>query len=101
MGNQKKRVSPRVANQVNRDFERLILLCIISAVRAARPMERNLFGRPWWDPRIVAVCVFLKVSLCKTYDNIEAYLRSNTSIAQCLGIERAEDLGIPLRVSCQ
>jgi len=35
MGEPKKRVSPRIANQVNRDFERLIFLCILGAVRAA------------------------------------------------------------------
>lgn len=89
MGKPKKRVSPRVANQVNRDFERLILLCIIGAIRTANaPWERNSFGRPCWNPRIVAVCVFMKVSLCKTYDGIESYLKSNTFAAQCLGIEK-------------
>jgi transposase len=89
MGKPKKRTSPRVANPVNRDFERLILLSIIGAVRAANaPWERKSFGRPCWDPRIVGVCVFLKVSLCKTYDSIEAYLKSNTSVAQRLGVEQ-------------
>jgi len=79
MGKPKKRVSLRIANQVNRDFERLILLSIVSAVRAANaPWECNSIGRPCWDPRIVAVCVFMKVSLCKTYDGIEAYRRSAT-----------------------
>lgn len=73
MGKPKKRFFPRVANQVNRDFERLILLSIIGAVRAANaPWECNSFGRPCWDPRIVAICVFMKVLLCKTYDSIEA-----------------------------
>jgi len=89
MGKPKKRVSPRIANQVNRDFERLILLSIVSAVSAANaPWERNSFGRPCWDPRIVAVCVFMKISFCRTYDGIEACLRSNTFVAQCLGVEQ-------------
>jgi len=65
MGEPKKRVSPRIANQVNRDFKRL--LCILGAVRAT-PWECNSIGRPYWDPRIVAVCVFMKIFLCKTYD---------------------------------
>jgi transposase len=79
MGKPKKRISPRVANQVNRDFERLILRSIIGAVRTANaPWECNSFGRPCWDPRIVAVCVFMKVSLFK----------SNTLAAQRLGIEQ-------------
>jgi transposase len=89
MGKPKKRISPRVANQVNRDFERLILLSIIGAVRTANaPWGCNSFGRPCWDPRIVAVCVFVKVSLCKTYDSIEAYLKANTLAAQRLGVEQ-------------
>jgi len=89
MGKPKKRVSPRIANQVNRDFERLILLSIVSAVRAANvPWECNSIGRPCWDPRIVAVCVFMKVSLCKTYDGIEAYLKSNTAVAQRLSVKQ-------------
>jgi len=89
MGKPKKRVSPRIANQVNRDFERLILLCILGAVRVANtPWECNSIGRPCWNPRIVAVCVFMKISLCKTYDGIEAYLKSNTLVAQRLGVEQ-------------
>ena len=89
MGKPKKRISPRIANQVNRDFERLILLSIVGAVRTANaPWECNLFRRPCWDPRIVAVCVFMKVSLCKTYDGIEAYLKANTLAAQRLGVEQ-------------
>ena len=89
MGKPKKRVSPRVANQVNRDFDRLILLSIVGAVRTANvPWECNSFGRPCRDPRIVAVCVFMKVSLCKTYDGIEAYLKANTLAAQRLCVEQ-------------
>ena len=42
MAKPKKRVSPWIANQVNRDFERLIFLCILGAVRAANaPWECN------------------------------------------------------------
>ncbi|RJS68553.1 hypothetical protein CW714_09955, partial [Methanophagales archaeon] len=48
----------------------------------------NSIGRPCWDPRIVAVCVFMKIFLCKTYDGIEAYLKSNTFVAQRLGVEQ-------------
>ena len=76
---------------MNRDFERLILLSIVSAVRAANaPWEYNSIGRPCWNPRIVAVCVFMKISLCKTYDGIEAYLKSNTFVAQRLGVEQLQ-----------
>ena len=89
MGKPKRRVSPRIANQVNRDLDRLVTLCIIAAVsRANAPWERNSFGRPCWDPRIVAVCCFAKIALSRSYDGIEAYLKSHTFVAQQLHTER-------------
>jgi len=89
MGKPKRRVSPRVVNQVNRDLDRLLILCIIGAVsRANVPWERNSFGRPCWDPRIVAVCCIAKIALSRSYDGIEAYLKSHTFVAQQLHTER-------------
>ncbi|MCD6457110.1 MAG: hypothetical protein J7K81_10060, partial [Methanophagales archaeon] len=60
---------------------------------ANAPWKRNSFGRPCWDPRIVAICVFMKVSFCRTYDGIEAYLRSNDNGLErcgCQGIQTAD-----------
>lgn len=89
MGKPKKRVSPRVANQVNRDFDKLIAVCIIAAVKKVEaPWECNSFGRPCWDPKVVAVCLFMKIFLSRTYDTIEAYLKSNTFVAQHLHVEQ-------------
>lgn len=89
MGKPKRRVSPRIANQVNRDLDRPVTLCIIAAVsRANASWERNSFGRPCWNPRIVAVCVFAKIPLSRSYDGIEAYLKSHTFVAQQLHTER-------------
>jgi transposase len=89
MGKPKKRVSPRVANQVNREYDALIVLCIIAVVKKVEaPWECNSFGRPCWDPKVVAVCLFLKIFLGRTYDTIEAYLKSNTSVAQHLKVEQ-------------
>ncbi len=88
MGKPKRRVSPRVANQVNRNLDKLTILSIISAVRAANaPWERNSVGRPCWGPKVVAVCVFLKIARGRTYDTIESYLKSNPLVAQQLRIE--------------
>jgi len=88
MGKPKRRVSPRAANQVNRNLDRLTILCIIGAVSAVNaPWERNSVGRPCWDPKVVAVCVFLKIARGRTYDTIESYLKSNPLVAQHLGIE--------------
>jgi len=88
MGKPKRRVSPRAANQVNRNLDRLTILCIIGAVSAVNaPWERNSVGRPCWDPKVVGVCVFLKIARGRTYDTIESYLKSNPLVAQQLGIE--------------
>jgi transposase len=88
MGKPKKRVSPRAANQVNRDLDRLTTLCIISAVTTVNaPWERNSVGRPSWDPKVVAVCLVMKIFLGRTYDTIESYLKSNTFVAQHLQVE--------------
>ena len=89
MGKPKRRVSPRVANQVNRDLDRLLILCIIGAVSSAKlPWERNSYGRPCWDPRIVAVCCIVKIAHSRSYDGIEAYLKSHTFVAERLHSER-------------
>jgi len=88
MGKPKKRVSPRATNQVNRDLDRLTTLCIIRAVTTVNaPWECNSFGRPCWDPKVVAVCLVMKIFLGRTYDTIEAYLKSNTFVAQHLQVE--------------
>jgi len=88
MGKPKRRVSPRAANHVNRDLDRLTILCIISAVTAANaPWKHNSFGRPCWDPKVVTVCLFMKIFLGRTYDTIEAYLKSNPFVAQHLDVE--------------
>ena len=88
MGKPKKRVSPRAANQVNRDLDRLTALCIICAVTTvSAPWERNSVGHPSWDPKVVAICLVMKIFLGRTYDTIESYLKSNTFVAQRLKVE--------------
>jgi len=58
--------------------------------------ECNLIAHPCWDPRIVAVCVFMKISLCKTYDGIEAYLKSNTFVAQRLALNNCKGIAFTI-----
>ena len=88
MGKPKRRVSPRLANQVNRDFDHLVALFLIAVVRTVDPpWERNSFGRPCWDPRVVAVCLFMKIFLSRSYDGIEAYLKATTFIARHLQLD--------------
>ena len=89
MGKPKRRVSPRLANRVNRDFDHLMALSIISVVKRAKPpWERNAVGRPCWDPKVVTICLFMKVITTRTYDGIEAYLKTNAFIGEQLKLTR-------------
>jgi len=85
MGNARKRVSPAVASQVNRDLDNLMVRCIVGVVKELDPpWERNTFGRPRWNPRLVAVSCFIKVFFARSYEGTEAYLRSNDTIRRLL-----------------
>lgn len=89
MGKPKKRVSPRVANQINRDFDNLMIQAIVRAVKKTKPpWEQNAIGRPCWNPQIVAICCFIKIFFNRTYDGTESYLRSNATIHRLLYMDR-------------
>ena len=89
MGISKKRVSPRIANQVNRDLDNLMIECIIRSInKLDLPWEKNTIGRPRWNPKIVAVCCFIKIFFHRTYDGTEAYLKTNPLILTLLHIEK-------------
>jgi len=88
MGKPKKRVSPQVANQVNRDLDNLMIRCITRAVKKIEePWEENEIGRPCWDPRIVTICCFTKIFFNRTYDGVEAYIKSHTEIYKILHLD--------------
>ena len=78
MGRALRRVSPRIANHVNRNFDELLIRTMVNVIwNIDSPWERNRMGRPNWNPRIVALCCFLKILMNRTYDGIEAYLKVN------------------------
>lgn len=88
MGCPKKRVSPQVANNVNRDLDNLMIRSIVRAVKKVEaPWEENEIGRPCRDPKIVAICCFLKIYFNRTYDGIEAYLNANTLVCELLHVD--------------
>ena len=85
MGTAKKRVSPRIANSINRDLDNLMVHSIILAIRKIdTPWERNNIGRPCWSPKVVATCCFIKIFFNRTYDGTEAYLKANTLVSKLL-----------------
>lgn len=86
MGKPRKRVSPQIANHVNRDLDSLMVRCIVSAVYAVKsPWEPNRVGSPCWNPRIVAIGCFIKIFFCRTYDGVESYLKSSDIVHRLLG----------------
>ena len=87
MGIAKKRVSPRIANSVNRDLDNLMIFCIVQAVKEVGfPWDINKTGRPCWLPKVVATCCFIKIFFNRTYDGTEAYLKANTLVSKLLHI---------------
>lgn len=89
MGHAKRRVSPQIANQVNRDMDNLMTKSIVRAVKkAGSPWERNRIGRPCWEPKLVVICCFIKVFFNRTYDGTEAYIESNAMLCTLLHAER-------------
>ncbi len=94
----KRRVSPRLTNRVNRDLDHLMALSIVSVVeRAKPPWERNSVERPCWDPKVEAICLFMKVFTTRSYDGSEAYLKTNAFIGQQLKLTRLPGHGVIAR----
>lgn len=89
MGKPIKRVAPRIANQVNRNLDNLMIQSIVRTVKSMdSPWEPNEMGCPGWNPKIVAVCCFIKVFFNRSYDGTEAYLRSNDTVCKCLKTDK-------------
>ncbi len=89
MGSAKKRVSPQIANQVNRDMDNLMMRSIVRAVKkVGPPWKCNRMGRPCWTPKLVVVCCFIKVFFNRTYDGTEAYIESNATLCTLLHVEK-------------
>jgi transposase len=88
MGNYKKRVSPKIANSVNRDLDNLMISCIVQVIKELNPpWESNTIGRPCWNPKIVAVCCFIKIFFYRIYDGTEAYLNANPLVSKFLHMD--------------
>ena len=93
MGEPNRRLNPKIIGPVNRGLlleavlwmykEFLILPCPGGV--ALREETRPGRGRPAWDWRILAVLLILCALLRKTWDDYEAELRKNISLAQVFG----------------
>jgi transposase len=89
MGIAKKRVSPKIANNVNRDLDNLMIYSIVQTInKLDPPWKQNTIGRPCWNPRIVSVCCFIKIFFHRTYDGTEAYLKTNRIVTKLLHVDK-------------
>jgi transposase len=89
MGQATKRVAPRIANYVSRNFEELVIKETIKAVwKAGDPWKIKKRGRPPHIPKVVAVCCILMIALNHTYDSIESHVKNNRTLKELLGTNR-------------
>lgn len=79
MGSPNKRVQPAITSSVNRDLERLFVEQLTKIVnKLAEPWSVDPRGEPH-SPRVVLMCLILKIFWCCTYEGIEARLKANNS----------------------
>jgi transposase len=77
MGSPNKRVQPEITSFVNRDLERLFILQLTIIVnKLPEPWVVDPRGKPHL-PRVVLMCLILKIFWCSTYDGVEARLKAN------------------------
>ena len=83
MGCAKKRINPKIANHVNRNFNELYTKTVIKAVQQLPPpWKPSKIGRKGHEPKEVATGCILKVGFNQTYDGIEAYLKESETFKQ-------------------
>lgn len=77
MGTANKRVQPAITSSVNRDLDRLFVRELTKIVnRLPEPWSVDPRGKPHL-PRVVLMCLVLKIFWVCTYDGIEAKLKAN------------------------
>jgi len=77
MGSPRKRVQPAITSFVNRDLDRLFVEQLTKIVnRLPEPWSVDPRGEPH-SPRVVLMCLILKIFWCCTYEGVEAKLKAN------------------------
>jgi transposase len=77
MGSPKKRVQPAITSYVNRNLEKLFIEQLTKIVnKLPEPWSVDPRGEPH-SPRVVLMCLVLKIFWVCTYDGIEAKLKAN------------------------
>jgi transposase len=77
MGSPLKRVHPAITSYVNRNLEVLFIQELTKIVRNLdEPWSVDPRGKPHL-PRVVLMCLILKIFWCSTYEGVEARLKAN------------------------
>lgn len=77
MGSPKKRVQPAVTSFVNRNLDELFVNQLTRIVnKLPEPWTVDPRGKPYL-PRVVLMCLILKIFWCCTYEGIESRLKSH------------------------
>lgn len=78
MGSPLKRVQPAITSYVNRNLDRLFVEHLTRIVnKLPEPWSVDPRGEPH-SPRVVLMCLILKIFWCCTYDGIESKLKTNS-----------------------
>ena len=89
MGCHQHRVDSRLTAYVNRNLESLMKRTMVSVVKELPPpWETRPLGRRPHDPRVVALCCILRVTLRHTYESIESYLKKDQYLKRLVGTKR-------------
>src|SRR3989338_3545124 len=77
MGSPKKRVQPAITSFVNRNLDKLFVEQLTKVVsKLPEPWSVDPRGKPHL-PRVVLMCLVLKIFWTCSYDGVEARLKSN------------------------
>ncbi len=75
MGKAKKKMNPKVVQQVNREIDSLFIKELSTTLkRLPKPWEENEIGRPAHPSKVVTFCNIMREATNRTYEEIEAYV---------------------------
>ena len=89
LGRAKKRVQPAITCRVNRQIDELFINCLVNLVlKGSEPWAADSRGQPH-PPKLVVVCLILKIFWVTSYDGVEAKLKPwKGLLCEAFGVER-------------
>lgn len=89
MGRAKKRVQPAITCKINRNLDELAIKTLIKLIKkGSEPWTVDSRGNPH-PPKLVVLCLILKIFWVTTYDGVEARLKSwEGLLCSAFGVKR-------------